>query len=214
MAAMSESIEARLTELLAARAFEQAGTLAIETYGPELHGFLLHVMNGSPDASELGSQVMEDFWRALPTFRRQCSVRTWLYTLAHHAVARHRRSPWNRGQRTGDSRLDGLVAAANSRTAPWQRTDVKDRWQALRTSLPPEDRELLVLRVDRALDWNEIARVMLAEPATEGDHQDGADAEPGAADLAREAARLRKRFQLLKAELRTRARATGLIEEP
>jgi len=32
--------------------------------------------------------------------------------------------------------------------------------------------------------------------------------------LAREANRLRKRFQLLKAELRRRARAVGLVEEP
>ena len=37
-------------------------------------------------------------------------------------------------------RLDGLVADARSRTQPWLRTDVKDKWRALRESLEPDDR--------------------------------------------------------------------------
>jgi RNA polymerase sigma-70 factor (ECF subfamily) len=124
--------------------------------------------------------------------------------LAQHAAWRYRRLPWNRGQRTGVSRVEELVAAVQSRTSPWQRTEVKDKWRELRETLDPEDRAILVLRVDRDLEWNEIARVMLGE--SEQDHT--------AAELAREAARLRKRFQLLKEDLRERARAAGLVEEP
>jgi RNA polymerase sigma-70 factor (ECF subfamily) len=147
---------------------------------------------------------MEDFWRGLPGFRGRCSVRTWLYMLSQHAATRYRRSPWNRGQHTGSSRVDELVVSVQSQTSPWQRTDVKDRWRELRETLEPNDRALLVLRVDRDLEWNEIARIMLGE----------SEAEHAAVELAREAARLRKRFQLLKEELRERARAAGLIDEP
>jgi RNA polymerase sigma-70 factor (ECF subfamily) len=60
-----------------------------------------------------------------------------------------------------------------------------------------------VLRVDRGLEWIEVARVMLGEGAP-----DASDTE-----LTRETVRLRKRFQLLKAELRKRAKAAGLTEE-
>jgi RNA polymerase sigma-70 factor (ECF subfamily) len=81
------------------------------------------------------------------------------------------------------------------------RTDVKDRFSALRESLDPDDRTLLVLRVDRSLEWKEIARVTL-----------GCES-PDAAELVREADRLKKRFQLLKEELRRRARETGLTTE-
>src|SRR5262249_37490191 len=154
----------------------------LRSYGPELFGFLVNLMGGPGDAGEVFSQTAEDLWRGLPTFGARCSVRTWLYLLARHAAARYRRSPWNRGGRTGDSKLDEVVAGVRSQTEPWLRTEVKDRWHALRESLEPDDRALLVLRVDRDLSWTDVARVML-----------GAE-EPSSEELDREAARLRKRF--------------------
>jgi hypothetical protein len=50
------------------------------------------------------------------------------------------------------------------------------------------------------LQWNEVARVMLGDEA------------PSDGDVAREAARLRKRFQLLKDDLKLRAKDAGLID--
>jgi len=195
-------VEARLEELLAQRALDQAATVALEAYMAELNGFLINVMGDSQSADEVLSQVIEDFWRGLTTFRNRCSVRTWLYVLARNAAARYRRSPWHR-QRTGDSQLEELVAATRSRTAPWQRTEVKDKWRELRDTLDLDDRALLVLRVDRGLEWIEVARVMFGEGATD----------PEDTELTRETVRLRKRFQLLKEELRNRAKAAGLTEE-
>lgn len=192
--------EEELTALLRARDLEAAATGALRIYGPELYGFLINFLGGESDASEVFSQVAEDLWRGLPTFAGRCSVRTWMYALARHAAARFLRSPWQRA--TGSSsHLDALVAETRSRTKPWLRTDVKDKWQGLRESLDPDDRALLVLRVDRDLDWLDIARVMLS-----GDDVDEAD-------LAREAARLRKRYHLLKQSLQKRARAGGLIDD-
>ena len=201
---MPEAIEMRLTELLRAGAMDDVATLAIQTYGPELYGFLSNVMGGSADAADVLSQTIEDFWSALPRFRGQCTIRTWLYTLAQHANSRYWRSPWNRGRRTGDSKLHELVAHVQTRTAPWQQTDVKDKWHDLRQTLAPDDRALLVLRIDRGLKWDEIVRITLGR--TEKDME--------AVELRREAARLRKRLQLLKESLRARALSAGLIEEP
>lgn len=195
---MGAQDEAELGALLRARDLDAVATRALTVYGPELHGFLIHVMGGETDAAEVFSQVAEDLWRGLPTFSARCSMRTWMYVLARHAAARFRRSPWRRAT-AGSSRLDGPVADARSRTQPWLRTDVKDKWRALRESLDPDDRTLLVLRVDRDLDWNDIARVMLSRDDVDD------------AELGREAARLRKRFHLLKQELREHARAAGLI---
>ena len=84
-----------------------------------------------------------------------------------------------------------------------RRTETKTRLQALRDALPEEDRMLLVLRMDRQLAWNELARV-LAEADGDVPLDDAA--------LAKEAARLRKRFQLVKDRLREQAKKEGLIE--
>jgi RNA polymerase sigma-70 factor, ECF subfamily len=193
--AMGGDHEAVLAGLIRDGALKEAATLALDVYGPELYGFLVHLMGNPADADEVFSQVSEDLWRGLPEFSSQCSVRTWLYVLARHAAARFRRSPWNhRDRRTNDSKLDALVQHARTHTQPWLRTDNKDRLRTLRDSLDPDDRSLLVLRIDRALDWKDIARVMLGDQSADG------------VELQRETERLRKRFQLLKDELRERMR--------
>jgi RNA polymerase sigma-70 factor (ECF subfamily) len=185
--------------LIRRKELDGAATRALESYGPELYGFLVTYLGNEADAAEVFSQVGEDLWNGLPSFALGCSVRTWLYVLARHAAARFRRSPWNR--RTGDSRLHALVESVRTRTQPWLRTDVKDRFRTLRDALDPEDRSLLVLRVDRRLSWEEVARVTLSLEA------------PDAVVLERESARLRKRYQALKEELRERAREAGLVDE-
>jgi RNA polymerase sigma-70 factor (ECF subfamily) len=80
------------------------------------------------------------------------------------------------------------------------RTEVKDAVSAIRRSLPEEDQTLLILRVDRRMAWNDIALVVA-----------GPDAETDV--VKRECARLRKRFQLVKDELRERVRKAGLTSE-
>jgi RNA polymerase sigma-70 factor (ECF subfamily) len=199
---MNDDVEQALTTQIRVGAFGAAATQALEHYGPELYGFLVNYLGNELDATEVFSQVSEDLWKGLPHFGLRCSVRTWLYVLARHASARFRRSPDNRRERhTDDVRLCDMVERARSRTQPWLRTDVKDRWRALRDSLDPEDRSLLVLRIDRELPWEDVARVTLGGEA------------PDDAALVRETARLCKRFQLLKQELRRRAREAGLLDE-
>lgn len=198
---MAQSFEAELTALVRERAFDRVATQALDQYGAELYGFLVSLVGNEPDAAEVFAQVSEDFWTGIPSFASRCSMRTWLYVLARNAASRFRRSPWNRSaRRTGDARLDDFVASARSRTQPWLRTDVKDRFRALRESLDPDDRALLILRVDRALPWQDIAQVMLGDQVVAEEAQE------------REVARLTKRFQLLKEDLRRRAREAGLID--
>jgi RNA polymerase sigma-70 factor, ECF subfamily len=189
-----------LTSLLRARKLDEAATLALQAYGPEVFGFLIGLMGSEADAAETFSQVTEDLWRGLPSFGMRCSVRTWLYLIARHAAARFRRSPWNRGGRTGDAALDEQIALVRSRTPAWARTGARDHLRALRSELTPEDQVLLVLRLDRRLSWNEVALVTLGSES------------PPAGAVQREAARLRKRFQGLKEELRARAVRVGLFE--
>jgi hypothetical protein len=94
-----------------------------------------------------------------------------------------------------------MVDLARSRTQPWLRTEIKDKVRMLRDSLGDDDRTLLTLRVDRDLAWEDIARVMLGVE----------DPEPK--QVTRETVRLRKRFQLLKADLRKKALEAGLLDE-
>jgi RNA polymerase sigma-70 factor (ECF subfamily) len=130
------------------------------------------------------------------------SFRTWLYTLARHAAARRLRSEGKRRREAPLSVVAGLpeaMAEVRTTTALYLRSAVRDRLTELRRALPEADQALLILRVDRGLEWNELAQVMAGE------------VELGREDRAREAARLRKRFQLIKERLREQARREGLL---
>jgi RNA polymerase sigma-70 factor (ECF subfamily) len=199
---MGDPIDTEVEGLVKGERLEKAATRVVEVFGSEIYGFLVSFMNDETAASDVFSQVGEDLWVGLPQFRFQSGLRTWLYVLARNAASRYRRSPWNkRDRRGGESCIESIIQITRSRTQPWQRTDIKDGFTALRDSLDPDDRILLTLRVDRAMEWKEVARVML--------DSDG-DVDP--ATLSRETDRLRKRFQLLKDELRRRAKEAGLID--
>lgn len=183
---------------------DRAATRAIELYGHEIYSFIGSQLRNAVAASDAFSDFSELFWRTLPSFEWRCSVRTWMYLLARRALSRERREARRRDQRetalSHPSRLSRAVAQVRTATAAHLRTENKDRFQDLRAELPEEDQMVLVLRVDRGLSWAELAEVMLAS-----DH-----ATP--AQLATEAARLRKRFQLAKERLRRRAEEAGLVE--
>jgi len=74
-------------------------------------------------------------------------------------------------------------------------TQNQRRLTALRDALPIDERTILILRIDRNLTWDEIALAFAESPeaVSEGDRK-------------REAARLRKRFQLVKRRLVAQAR--------
>ncbi|HWB73758.1 MAG TPA: sigma-70 family RNA polymerase sigma factor, partial [Nannocystaceae bacterium] len=164
-----------------------AATLVIETLGPELLGYLWVAVDRWGDADELFSAVCERIWRGLPSFRFDSSLRTWAFVIARNRV----KTGLDRAKRRApepplEGQLAALVAAVHSTTQIHLRSDTKVRLERLREALEPDDRQLLVLRVDRELPWRDIAEVMA----------DGDD------DLERVAARLRKRFERVKLRLR------------
>lgn len=181
-----------------------AAVEGLSLYGSEVYSFLCMRVGNETDAHEVYAQLSEDLWRGIGAFEWRCSFRTWLYTLARNAAVRFERAPASRAaRRIPLSRMDEVAAAAErSRTRPYLRTDVKDRFAALRSSLSRDEQSLLVLRVDRGLSWQEVARVL----------HDG-DENPDDAALRRGAVNLRQRFQQVKERLRALARASGILDE-
>jgi RNA polymerase sigma-70 factor, ECF subfamily len=173
---------------------EAALRLVLETYGAELHGFLRAGLRDEIHAAEAYAQLCEDIWRGLPSYRGEASVRTWAYRLARHAAFRLRvRDPRRREASLSEARTSQLVfrAATSNQRAESRRA----LYARLREELSDEERELLLLRVDRALAWEDIARIV----------DDGASAASSEA-IAKRSAALRKKFERIKEHLRVRLR--------
>lgn len=192
-------VEEELAGLRAAGRLQEAATLAIESYGPEVLNFLEVMFRGHADSSDAFAQACEDLWKGLPRFEGRAAMKTWFYTLARHAASRLRRTV--RPDRVAAiSEVSDVAQRVRSRTQPYLKTEVKAGFAAIRASLDETDRLLLVLRVDRAMSWNDVARVMADAGDDESDEA-----------VARAAARLRKRFRTVKDSIREHAVAVGLI---
>jgi RNA polymerase sigma-70 factor (ECF subfamily) len=191
--------------------YDGAATVAIKGYGAELFGFLVTLHRNEEDASDVFAAVCESIWRGLPKFGWASTLRTWAYTITRHASLRYQKDAQRRARGAVPMTDFASVLAAEIRTAtqPFLKTDQKDAFAQIRDSLPEEDRMLLVLRVDRELPWNDLARIMLDEErALTGGEESPAKEEE---ILKREAARLRKRFQLVKEKLLELGRSRGLV---
>lgn len=168
-------------------------------HAEEIQRFLAAYLADADAAREVYSSFCEAFWKGLPSFEWRCSLRAWAYTLARHAAIRHGTRQQHARRRA--ARLAASVPlrpgtpSGRTSTAAYLRTEVKTRMRELREQLSPDDQALIILRIDRGLSWRELCAVLSPE---------------GRAP-AKEQARLRKRFQLLKAKLRSMAVDEGLI---
>ena len=199
-----EGLEQRIRALCETGDKKRAATLLLEGYGREVFGFLVARLRDREAASDVFSQFTEDLWRGLEGFRWQCSARVWSYTLARHAASRYiddvRR---RRGRNVPLSRagpLSEIAERIRTGTRAGAQTEARSRIAQLRESLPVDDQTLLILRVNRKLGWREIAQIMLRDGESPDDEE-----------LAKEAARLRKRYQLAKDKLRQMAVEQGLV---
>ncbi|MBX3219458.1 MAG: sigma-70 family RNA polymerase sigma factor [Labilithrix sp.] len=136
----------------------------------------------SADAGDLAQEIAVALWRALPSFRGECSERTFAYRIAHnrgisHLEARRTREnvgPLDEAQQVIDPRptADAAIDAARRREALWRAIG----------ELPVGSRAVLTLSLE-GLPHDEIAEVL------------GTSANSVAVRLSRARADLREKLQ-------------------
>lgn len=197
-----DKLERVVRDLCQEEAWQDAATTALRGYGGEILGYLSAVAGSESLAEEAFSTFCEDLWRGLPGFGWRSSLRTWCYVVARNAHTRVRSSEGRRNRR--EVRLGTQTAAEKLADEMLQSTfeRMREEYSAaavrLRSQLPEDEQTILILRVDRRMEWLEIAEVF---------------AGPGDEDLRVLAARMRKRFQRVKERLRKAAIDEGLISK-
>jgi RNA polymerase sigma-70 factor, ECF subfamily len=195
-----EKLELDIHELCRQGDLTGAVERALEGYGQEIMRLMASVLHDYERSRDAFSLFSENLLKGLSGFRWESSFRTWAYRLARNACYQVMHAPAGREQPVSVSAMPDEAHKPRSETRPWQRTSVKERFRALRESLDPEERMLLLLRVDQRLSWEEVARVM-----AEG------DSPLTNVELKRKAAALRQQFQRIKTHLRSMAEEEGLI---
>jgi RNA polymerase sigma-70 factor (ECF subfamily) len=124
------------------------------------------ILDDSRDVDEVTQDTFVQIWRALPQFRGDAAVTTWIYRIATNAAlmrARRRRIPQVTFEAVGELALPGGTDAT---AVDLERRRRIAAVRAALTQLPIEQRAAVALRDIEGLSTAEAAEVLgLAEPA-------------------------------------------------
>jgi RNA polymerase sigma-70 factor (ECF subfamily) len=118
---------------------------AVAAYGTALER-LARAYEADPDACrDLVQEVLIALWRSLEGFDGRCSLRTWVYRVAHNTAASHVTRQMRMKQRTfvGLEELAELADSTEGEDAAGQR-DAINKLYALIEQLKPLDRQVMV----------------------------------------------------------------------
>lgn len=130
-------------------------------FGPALDR-LARGYEADPDLRrDLRQEIHTELWRSLARFDGRCSMRTWVYRVAHNTAASHvLRHKSKSGAKPGFVGLEEL-AAATADDDPEQAVlerDARQRLLALIQTLKPADRQLTLLYLED-LDASSIGEI-------------------------------------------------------
>lgn len=132
--------------------------IVVERHRRTIYQVCYRFVNNHEDASDLAQDVFVRAWRALPSFKGQSALSTWLYRIAVNTSLNRvtaRRLPVE--SLDSDHHVDAAHEDAQSGLLR------RERAEAVRhaiTALPERQRATLILRVYRELSHQEIADIL------------------------------------------------------
>lgn len=159
-----EELNNRVVTLLSGGHRNTACSLILERYGPSLRGHLRGLIGAPEVADDRYQDLCISLLLYLSRFHEEISLRCWLFRKAHDLYVDWCRRP----SRRIFIRLDSGVAAnlrAPSQTSGDQQDERARMLQRTYDLLNDDERELLVLRTERAFSFREIADTLRIEEA-------------------------------------------------
>jgi len=167
VAIMAKPVEQTVYDDLVILAKSQASALGrlYELYYDRIFRFCVHRLFNRSAAEDVTSSVFLTVARTMREFkgRTEQDFRSWLYTIAANQANAHIRKTLRR------QRLMKNVVAARMEDSPEQGAWSNLDWPTLYAAvgqLKPEHQTLLTLRFFENMDYDEIARIVKARPAT------------------------------------------------
>jgi RNA polymerase sigma-70 factor (ECF subfamily) len=119
----------------------------------EFGGAIERLARGYEAQADARHDLIQDIhvalWRSLASFDGRCSVRTWVYRIAHNTAAEHirRRRRWRRENGATLEALEAVADADDPETAVGDRQAL-ERLMAMIQSLRPPDRQVALLYLE------------------------------------------------------------------
>ena len=141
--------------LLVRKRFTEAFELAMSVYGGRMLGLAFSILGDRAEAEDAVQDVMVRIWRALPQFRADSAVSTWIYTITRNrclTMLKQRRAhePVSLDEPGTRAVAESVVAASVLESDVW----------TLLGMLPLPYRQALTLFYAEEKSYEEIARIL------------------------------------------------------
>lgn len=151
----------------AAEGDEAAFEALISPYWEPLTRLCLHILADPDEAADAAQETIIKAWRGLAAFRASAAFSTWLYRLATNActdaLRRKKRARTVPIVQTDESGEEYTLELPDGAPTPEQALLQKERRARLLRALErlePQQRELLSLRIDAELSYEQIAELL------------------------------------------------------
>ena len=146
-------------------AFEQL----VRLYEKRVYALTSRMCRNSADAEEAAQEAFLAAWQGLPVFRGDSSFSTWLYRLASNAcvdiLRREGRHQPNLSLDDEDAAID-LPDGSLSLHGDAERPDLRPQPAGRLAALPPDYRQVLILRELHQRSYDEIADILSLDLGT------------------------------------------------
>jgi RNA polymerase sigma factor (sigma-70 family) len=131
---------------------------AAKAYGPAMQRLARASEANADRRRDLLQDMHVALWRSLASFDGRCSMRTWVYRVAHNVAASH--IDKERRGRIGSVTIEEIeqLADIHSLSADIEQSDAIEKLNALIRKLPATDRQVLTLYLED-LDAASIAEI-------------------------------------------------------
>lgn len=150
--AVDEQIRACLNEKL----YESAFDLIVTHFSDKVIRLSYSILGNRAAAEDVAQDVLVRVWRALPAYRGEASVSTWLYAITRNTSFTARKRA---GERPSVSLDEPLVRLEAERAAPQQTESFSDLPKLL-SALPERHRQVMMLFYMEDKSYEEVARLL------------------------------------------------------
>jgi RNA polymerase sigma-70 factor (ECF subfamily) len=148
----------------AQRRDHRAFALIVSVQQERLNALVYHILQDRGATQDVVQDALLRAYRALPQFRGEAALGTWLYRIAYTAAMDHLRRQGRRPELVCEDPLPFAAAAADDDSA--ENSGLRDAIARGLTALPVDQR-LTLLLVDREdLTYREVAAIMDVSPGT------------------------------------------------
>jgi RNA polymerase sigma factor (sigma-70 family) len=148
-----------ILELVRSGQRDQAVRLLMQRHGKFVYRFVRTMLRGRPSVDDVHSRVFIEADRDLPRFRGRSSLRSWLYSIAHHRILDELKA-----ERTRNANFEPLrnLDVPDGSASAAERLDDAELMNAVRDCidrLSEESRQALLLRYQQGFSFEQMSEV-------------------------------------------------------